>query len=197
MNADTRFPGRLFYLIGPSGSGKDSLIHYVRKRIGSAPVHFAPRYITRPSSAGGEDHVEVSPTEFERLREAGAFALHWRGNGLQYGIGVDIETRLDGGMSVLVNGSRAYLGEAAQRFPDLCPVLVEVAEEVLAERLIARGRETAAEIRARLERSRALPQPDHPELVVIRNDGDLAEAGDALLDLLTRPDGAMLHARRA
>lgn len=185
MNADTRFPGRLFYLIGPSGSGKDSLIRYARERIGSPLVHFAPRYITRPSNAGGEDHIEVSPAEFERLREAGAFALHWSANGLKYGIGADVETRLDGGLNVVVNGSRAYLGEAAQRFPELCPVLIEVAEEVLAERLIARSRETPAEIRARLERHRALPQPDHPELVVIRNDGDLAEAGDALLGLLT------------
>lgn len=192
MNADTRFHGRLFYLIGPSGSGKDSLIRYARERIASPTVHFAPRYITRASSAGGEDHIEVSPAEFARLREVGAFALHWSGNGLEYGIGADIETCLDGGLNVVVNGSRAYLNEAAQRFPALCPVLVEVAEEVLAERLIARGRETPAEIRARLERHRALPQPDHPELVVIRNDGDLAEAGDALLGLLTSRVGLHL-----
>jgi ribose 1,5-bisphosphokinase len=97
----------------------------------------------------------------------------------------------------VVNGSRAYLAEAAQRFPELCLVLIEVAEEVLAERLIARGRETPAEVRARLERNCALPQPDHPERVVIRNDGDLAEAGDALLRLITRRRSVMLGARPA
>lgn len=197
MTADPRFPGQLFYLIGPSGAGKDSLIQYARSRTGVAPVHFAHRYITRATGAGGEHHVAVSPAEFARLREAGAFALHWSGNGLEYGIGIEIETWLAAGLNVVVNGSRAYLQEAARRYPALCPVLVEVSGEVLAGRLLARGRETPAEIRARLERHRALPPPDHPALVVIRNDGELAEAGEALLDLLTRRDGAMLHARRA
>lgn len=197
MNADPRFPGRLFYLIGPSGAGKDSMIQHARQRCGSAPVHFAHRYITRPATAGGEHHVALSPAEFARLREAGAFALHWSGNGLEYGIGIEIETWLAAGLNVVVNGSRAYLGEAAQRFPELCPVLVEVAEEVLAERLMARGRETPAKIRARIDRNRALPPPDHSALVVIRNDGELAAAGEALLDLLTRRHGAMLRVRLA
>jgi ribose 1,5-bisphosphokinase len=184
MNADTGFAGRLFYLMGPSGSGKDSLIQYVRARVGDAPVRFARRYVTRPAGAGGEPHIAISPAGLARLREEGALALHWHANGLEYGIGIEIEDWLRAGLDVVVNGSRAYLDEAAGRYPELCPVLIDVAEEVLAERLIQRGRETPAEIHARIARARALPPPGHPALVLIRNDDNLTEAGDALLDLL-------------
>ena len=93
MHANLPSPGRLFYLIGPSGAGKDSLICYARKRIGGAPVRFA------------------------------------------------------------------------------------------------------ADIRARIARNRALPRPEHPALELIHNDGELADAGDALIDLLTRRHAVPAHTR--
>lgn len=195
MNAHMASRGRLYYLIGPSGAGKDSLIHYARERIGSAPVLFAHRYITRRADAGGENHVAVSSSEFARMRNADLFALHWQANGLEYGVGNEVERWLAAGLDVVVNGSRTHLESAARRFATLCPVLIEVSEEVLAERLHSRGRETPAEIRARIARSRALPWPDHPALVTIRNDNELAAAGNALLDLIARRHGAMLDAR--
>lgn len=186
MSEERRLCGQLFYLIGPSGAGKDSLIRYARGRITDAPVLFAHRYITRPADAGGENHVAVTPEEFARLRSAGAFALDWCGNGLAYGIGIEIGTWLTAGMSVIVNGSRAYLDEAIRRYPKLCPVLIEVSEQVLAERLRVRGRETPVAIDKRLARNRTLTDLQHAEMVVIRNDGHLADAGDALIDLITR-----------
>src|SRR5690554_3063113 len=197
MDASLPPPGCLFYLIGPSGAGKDSLIEYARERIGGAPVRFARRYITREADAGDEQHVAVSPTEFARMLESGLFALHWRANGLEYGIGVEIDAWLVAGLDVVVNGSRAYLDEAARRYPTLCPVLIKVSDEVLAERLIARGREAPAEIRARIARNRALPRPEHPALELFHNDGELSEAGDALLDVFVRRHGVMRHSRRA
>ena len=55
--------------------------------------------------------------------------------------------------------------------------------EVLAARLAGRGRESAERIAARLEEAAALQAP--PGAVVLRNDGELAEAGERLLRLLT------------
>jgi ribose 1,5-bisphosphokinase len=49
--------------------------------------------------------------------------------------------------------------------------------------LEARGRESAAEIEARLARAGEF-QVTHPSLVRIGNDGALAEAGEKLLRLL-------------
>lgn len=184
MNSKDHHPSKLFYLIGPSGSGKDSLITYVRERLHDSSVRIARRHITRSQDAGGENHIAVSMDEFERLRQANAFALYWHGNGLQYGIGTEIDAWLAAGQSVLVNGSRAYLPTALERYPSLCPILIDVANEVLIDRLLARGRESFADIHARIERNKSISPLTHNDLVVIRNDHDLAAAGDQLIDVL-------------
>lgn len=184
MNARITGPGRLFYVMGASGAGKDSLIRFARERVGDAPVVFAHRYITRPADAGGEHHVAVTLAEFERLRKVGGFALSWEGNGLHYGIGVEIRTWLAHGLTVVMNGSRAHLDEASRQFPELFPVLIDVLPERLAERLRGRGRESDEQIRARIERARRLSHQFHPRLRVIRNDGRLEDAGTALLQLI-------------
>lgn len=177
---------RLFYVMGPSGAGKDSLMSYVRQKLDGLPVRFARRFITRGADAGGENHQTLSVDAFAALRDRGELAMHWTGNGLQYGIGVEIDDWLQAGISVVVNGSRDYLPVAAQRYPSLCPVLITVSDAVLSERLLARGRESLTEIEDRMARSQMIARPDHKALVVINNDGDLVVAGQALLSVITQ-----------
>ncbi|HKQ31163.1 MAG TPA: DUF1045 domain-containing protein, partial [Burkholderiales bacterium] len=77
-----RCAGRLFYVVGPSGAGKDSLLHYVKERLGDhRSIAFAHRYITRAADAGGENHVALDEAEFARRESAGAFAMHWDSHG--------------------------------------------------------------------------------------------------------------------
>ena len=66
--------GRLVYVVGPSGAGKDSIIAYARERLGANCHVFARRHITRPADSGGEDHIAISQADFERDRAAGRFA---------------------------------------------------------------------------------------------------------------------------
>ena len=47
--------GRLIYVIGPSGSGKDSLMQYARKHCPGNEAAFAHRYITRPGRCRGRE----------------------------------------------------------------------------------------------------------------------------------------------
>jgi ribose 1,5-bisphosphokinase len=176
--------GRLVYVIGPSGAGKDSIIAYARQRLDTDSHVFARRCITRPANSGGENHIAVTQTEFERDCATGRYALSWRGNGLGYGVGVEIDPWLRDGRHVVLNGSRGHLPEAARRYPDLLPVLIAIDPAVLRQRLSARGRETADEIEARIDRATALGEVDHPALAVIANNGPLAEAGEAFVALL-------------
>jgi ribose 1,5-bisphosphokinase len=176
--------GTLFYVVGASGAGKDSLMAYARAGLGgSAPVFFAHRYITRPADAGGENHVALSHAEFAQRELLDLFALSWESHGLCYGLGREVELWLNLGANVVMNGSRGFLPEAARRFPGLCVVLIEVSPAVLRGRLVARGRESAVEIEARLARAGEFAV-EHPCLVRIRNDGALAEAGDRLVAVL-------------
>jgi ribose 1,5-bisphosphokinase len=177
--------GRLVYVIGPSGAGKDSIIAYARDRLGNEDGYvFARRHITRPAESGGEDHIPIAHAEFERACSEGRFALHWRGNGHFYGVDRGVDLPLAQGRHVVLNGSRAYLPVAAQRYPGLLPVLIRIDPAVLRQRLMERGRETADEIDLRIRRAVALEPADHPALVVISNDGTLSEAGEGFVRLL-------------
>jgi ribose 1,5-bisphosphokinase len=176
--------GTLVYLMGPSGSGKDSILAYSREHCNGLPVIFAHRYITRPAEAGGEDHIALHPEEFRWRLAAGFFALAWESHGLMYGVGREIDTWLLQGTHVVVNGSRAYLQTAEALYPNLVPVLVQADSRVLEERLRRRGRENRDEIRDRIRRAKSLHYTPS-RLVVIDNSGDIEQAGEALLDILT------------
>lgn len=175
---------RLIYIMGPSGCGKDSLMAEARLRLpAEAPVVFAHRYITRPADAGGENHVALRPTEFQLRLSRGLFALHWESHGFAYGVGREIDIWMEAGLSVVVNGSRGALSKALKAYPGLLPVLVEVPEQILRERLGARGREDAGEIEVRLERA-TMAVIETPALTRFDNSGPLAERGQALARLL-------------
>ncbi|MFC3650298.1 phosphonate metabolism protein/1,5-bisphosphokinase (PRPP-forming) PhnN [Dyella humi] len=171
--------GRLYYVMGPSGAGKDSVLAWIRQQGAAHGVLCAHRYITRPAHAGGENHVALSEDEFRLREQRGLFVLSWQAHGLHYGIGSEVLHWLAHGMDVLANGSRAAFELARQRFDNLQPVLITASAERIAQRLAARGRETEADIAARLQRAQAYPVP--PGSLLIRNDDSVAEAGALLL----------------
>jgi ribose 1,5-bisphosphokinase len=178
--------GRLIYLMGPSGSGKDSLLDAARARLAERGCVIARRVITRSAEAVGEDAIGVSPAEFEKQEAAGAFALSWRANGLAYGIPRQIDDCLAAGRDVLVNGSRAYLGQARQRYPELIGVLLTVDMDVLRQRLLARGRETPEQIEQRLARNALFDgaAADAEGLHLLDNSSHFAGTLDKLLALI-------------
>lgn len=174
--------GHLYYVMGPSGAGKDSVLGWVREHGIPHGVLCAHRYITRPAHAGGENHVALSEAEFQSRAQRGLFALTWQAHGLHYGIGREVEHWLARGADVLVNGSRSAYALADKHFPALRPVLITASHESMSRRLAARGRETEADIAARLARDPACHVP--PEALVIHNDGCLADAGAQLLEAI-------------
>ncbi len=177
--------GRLVYIMGASGSGKDSLLQALRPRLRGRPVVFARRYITRPAAARGERHIAVSPESFADMVAAGRFIMDWRSHGLRYGIGRGVETTLERGYVVLMNGSREYLPEALRRYPALVPVLVEVDPAVLRSRLLARGRENGADIEERI--ARASLSAEYPESVCrIDNSESLEMSAERFYELIRK-----------
>ena len=170
--------GTLFLIVGPSGSGKDTLIAGVRKTL--AGTHLFPRRaITRPCEAGGEDHTPVTPEEFHQRERAGQFALSWRAHGLAYGIPAEISTELAHGKHVVINVSRGIVEEARANFGPVRVVEVTASPQILAARLAARGREGDADVAARLARQ----QPAYADVVVV-NDGTIDAGVRALLAAL-------------
>ncbi len=172
-------------MLGPSGAGKDTLIAGAARA--RPDLVWARRAVTRPPDAGGEPFESLTVDEFLRRRAAGEFALHWAAHGRLYGVPASIRDALAAGRPVIFNGSRAALPDARRAFPELRAIFVTAPEAVLAARLAARGREDAAEIRARLARAALAPLgAPPPGAGVIVNDGTV-EAGVARLLALLAP----------
>lgn len=176
---------RLIYLMGASGSGKDTLLRQVRAQLHAhEAVLVAHRYITR-DSAGTEEALALTPEEFDRRAALGCFALRWASHGLQYGVGIEIDTWLAGGATVIVNGSRAHLPNALARYPALTAVELIVTPALLAQRLLGRGRESADQIGQRLARAaQGFAVPPHCAVQRIRNDDAPEVAAAALLGIV-------------
>lgn len=143
--------GRIISVVGPSGVGKDTLLAGAVAQ--SDALHWARRVITRPEMTGGEPFAGVDQAGFDALRDAGDFALHWQAHGLCYGIKHAEFASAVQGRDVVFNGSRHALVVAQAVFPGLIVLRISAPSRVLAERLVARGRETRAEIKVRLHRA--------------------------------------------
>ena len=155
---------RLFLVVGPSGAGKDTLLCGA---IAADPaLHWARRVITRPETAGAEPFEGVTESEFSTRLARGDFALHWDAHGLRYGVP---HSELPQDRAVLLNGSRAAIAQALAAFPTLRVILITAPIPVLADRLLARGRETRAQIEARLSRATE-PMPEGVPGIEICND---------------------------
>lgn len=177
--------GQLFYIIGASGAGKDSLLNYVRPLLADRSVVVAHRYITRPVELTGENHIQLSEAEFLNRQGRGCFLFSWQSHGLYYGIGCEVQNWLDLGLNVVINGSRGYLDEATSLMPDIKPVLITVSQDKLKARLEQRGRESSAEITERLQRAQQFDQLSHPNLIKVSNNESLEVAGQQLFTVLT------------
>lgn len=203
----------VFYVVGASGSGKDSLLRAFKQRYldmpaaGSEgmegrhdtpvlPVAIAHRYITRAISAS-EDSVFLTETEFNLRVSRQLFALHWKANDYCYGIGCEINQWLASGLSVIVNGSREYWPQAKQIFQQqLQTIIVDVPDAMLLKRLHKRDRESEHEINRRMDRHRQLA-PSFVADHVIDNADSLEVASAHLYEVVTSVHGQALPAANA
>lgn len=177
--------GRLVLVVGPSGVGKDTLIDGARAALATDPsVVFARREITRPAEAGGEDHTPVETAAFKVRWTAGGYLLAWEAHGLGYGLPASLGEDLAAGRTVVANVSRAVLDEARRRLARVRVVSISASPATLARRLAARGREDAAQIKARLARA-DLYTAQGDDVVEVRNDGAPAEGIAALVAAIT------------
>lgn len=177
MNAKHIGPGTLVAVVGPSGSGKDTLLRAARLRFADNPaIVFPQRAITRLAGDANEDHLPLTPEAFEHLRANGDFALDWDAHGLRYGIPATIDTDIAAGRTVVVNLSRTILPAARAHYTNCIAVAIAIDAETMRQRLIARGRESTADIETRIARL-DLSFPEGFD-TVIDNSGSLKDASE-------------------
>ena len=173
--------GTMIAVVGPSGAGKDSLMNAARRHFeGNPRFGFVRRVITRPPDGATEDHDSVSIAQFAAMESAGMFAVWWRAHGLCYGIPASAHNDLEAGTTLIANGSRGALPAFQDRFAAFAVIHVTARPEVIAQRLLLRGRETEAEIRQRLAR-----QTDESMVgirhCIIDNSGSIEDGANAFI----------------
>ena len=178
--------GRLFFVVGPSGVGKDSLLQWVAMQLpDNANLVFARRSITRPAHAS-EAHEEMTQDEFWQRAETGHFSMVWQANGTCYGIRRGIEAELKAGRDVVVNGSREYLPQLRKLFPDAQILKIDANPELIRQRIEERQRETGAALEMRLQRIAQFSVEEADGVTRIDNSGPIEIAGHQLLEIFQR-----------
>jgi thymidine phosphorylase len=164
--------GNFFFVVGPSGAGKDSLLSGVQPLLPQGQFIFARRVITREAVAHTEDHDSCSEAEFLAREKNGDFLITWQAHGLMYGLPASLLDAIASGMHVIANGSRNMIEPLQRKVPSLKVIEVNAPLEVLRARLNSRSRESPEEIERRLQRA-SLALPSGVPSVRVMNDLNL------------------------
>ncbi len=165
-------------LSSPSGGGKSTISRELLA--GRDDVGYAVSATTRaprPGEADGVAYHFLEPAEFERRVQAGEFLEHARYNGYRYGTLVaEVRRVLQSGRHVLLDIEIAGARQVRDATPDAVLIfVVPPSGGALAERLRARGTESAPVVAARLRRALdELAAAVEYDYVVVNNDLDSA-----------------------
>ncbi len=174
----------MILVVGPSGSGKDTLIQAARQHFGRGRgLVFARRYITRPPG-DHEDNYYIGRDGFLVLRMAGFFLSSWQAHGLFYGIARSDCFPESGAGAVLASVSRSAIGDFEARLDDVITIQVWASLEVLEQRLRFRGRESGEAIGKRLLRANTPVRARR--LIPFDNSGEMGVSRESFVDLLER-----------
>lgn len=173
---------RVILVVGPSGSGKDTLLRSAREHF-DKEEHFAfvRRYITRRPDLN-EDNYFLDPAAFTLLNNAGFFISTWRSHDNFYGISYHALNESDTVKVAVCSISRSTVGDFERRYAHTTTILVTAEKEVLRQRLQKRGREDDAAIHRRLERAdKAVVARD---LIVFDNSQSIESSAAMFIELL-------------
>lgn len=178
--------GKLFYLIGASGAGKDTLLLSIKEWASDNKIVIAHRYVYRQGNENKlyENQISLSKTEFEFRARQELFAMQWHAHNASYGIGSEIELWMDQGLNVVVNGSRSYVSQMQRLFPKAQVIAVSIDDDVLLERLRVRNREAPEQLKERVERNRRLAEAFPNDALLIDNSGSLRHSRKQLQQAL-------------
>lgn len=154
-----RGTGRVVVLSGPSAVGKSSVVRCLRERIPN--LMFSVSATTReprPGEVDGVDYHFVTPARFQQLIDAGAL-LEWadiHGGLHRSGTPADpVRAATRSGLPVLIEVDLAGARAVKRAMPEALSVfLAPPSWEDLEARLRARGTETPAVMRRRLDTAR-------------------------------------------
>lgn len=144
---------KVILVVGPSGSGKDTLLRNARGHFcKTRDLGFIRRYITRPPDRN-EDNFYIDPKGFLTLKECRFFLSTWQAHGNYYGISNHSMKSGNNYIPLLCSISRDAIVDFEKEFPNTTTIHITAAKDILRQRLQKRGRENPEEIENRLKRA--------------------------------------------
>jgi guanylate kinase len=186
--------GELFIVSAPSGAGKTTLIRNLLERglSGAENLAFSVSHTTRRPRDGeveGRDYHFVTPSEFQRMADTGAF-LEWAQvhNHLYGTAREEVFPRLEQGTDVVLDIDVQGAEQVLARCPQAHSIFVlPPSYEDLERRLAGRGLDGPDEIRGRLDVSLwEITRYDRYKYVIINEDARRASEALAAIILEKR-----------
>ncbi len=145
--------GTLYIVAAPSGAGKTSLVR--RLLVNTPDITVSVSHTTRaprPGEQDGCDYFFVSPEEFRRLVNRGAFLEHARVFDHCYGTSAEaVGAQLAAGSDVVLEIDWQGARQVRERFPDCRSIFIlPPSLDVLRRRLEQRGQDEPAVIERRM-----------------------------------------------
>jgi guanylate kinase len=145
---------RVFVITGPSGVGKGTLIRGLMERLPQLELSVsATTRQPRPGEVEGADYHFLSPEEFDRRVEEGAFVEHADYAGRRYGtLRSELDRRVGAGVPVVLEIEVQGARQVREAMPEAVQVFIAPPSlEALRTRLIGRGTDEVAEVERRLQ----------------------------------------------
>ncbi len=176
--------GRLFIISGPSGSGKDTILAEVFKKM--PELKFSISTITRPMRKGeieGEKYHFTTNDIFEKMLEKGELLEHNLFVGNYYGTPkAPVENAINNGDDIIVEVDVNGAAQIREKVDDSVSVFIlPPSLEVLKERLTKRDTDSVEAVKKRLECALCeINRADEYDYVVVNN-----EIPDAVNDVIS------------
>jgi guanylate kinase len=178
----------LIVISGPSGVGKDSVVHTMKAR--GLPFHFVITVTTRPqreNEAHGRDYFFVSKEEFARMIENDELFEYaivyndYKGNSKR-----QVRDALTSGKDVIMRLDVQGAATVRKLAPEAVLIfLTTESEDALVRRLKARQTETAENLSLRIATARQeLKRAAEFDYVIVNADGHLDDTADTVVAII-------------
>jgi len=170
--------GNLFLVSAPSGAGKTSIVNAALAADSGTTVSVS--HTTRPARGGevdGDNYFFVGDDEFTRMIENDEFLEHANVFGKRYGTSkAEVERKRSEGKNVILEIDWQGAQQVREKLPEATSIFIlPPSVEELAQRLNARGEDSAQSIEKRLSEAKLdMSQAKHFDFLVVNADFDSA-----------------------